>query len=126
MDDLTVTTSLVPGSRWILQGLERLISWVRMSFKPAKSRSLVLKKGKVVDKFRFKISETTIPTLSEKPVKSLGKVFDCNLKDKVAIQRTCGDLGVWLTKVVWVARAFQVMDLPACHSSHGFVATATL
>lgn len=70
MDDLTVTTSSVPGSRWILQGLE--------------SRSLVLKKGKVVDKFRFKISETTIPTLSEKPVKSLGKVFDCNLKDKVA------------------------------------------
>lgn len=65
MDDLTMKKSSVPGSRWILQGLERLISWARMSFKPAKSRSLVLK-GKVV---------------SEKPVKSLGKLFDCSFKD---------------------------------------------
>ncbi len=34
MDDLTVTTTSVPGCRWILQGLEKLISWARMSFKP--------------------------------------------------------------------------------------------
>ena len=45
MDDLTVTTA-VPGARWILQGLENIMAWARMSFKPAKSRSLVLKKGK--------------------------------------------------------------------------------
>lgn len=109
MDDLTVTTSSVPGSRWIFQGFERLISWARMSFKPAKSRSLVLKKGKVVNMFRFKILETTIPTLSEKPVKSLGKLFDCTLKDTAAIQRTCGDLGVWLTKVdkSWLLGRFK-------------------
>lgn len=50
-----------------------------MSFKPSKSKSLVLKKGNVVDKFRFKIAESTIPTLSEEPVKSLGKLFDCSL-----------------------------------------------
>ncbi len=53
MDDLTITTTSVPGSRWILQGLERVITWARMSFKPSKSRSMVLKKGKVVDKFCF-------------------------------------------------------------------------
>lgn len=41
MDDLTVTTASVPDSRWILQGLERIIKWARMSFKPTKSRSLV-------------------------------------------------------------------------------------
>lgn len=28
MDDLTITTSSVPGSRWILQGLERIIKWL--------------------------------------------------------------------------------------------------
>ncbi|KAK0143143.1 hypothetical protein N1851_018727 [Merluccius polli] len=49
MDDLTITTS-VPGSRWILQGLERLITWATMSFKPSKSRSMVLKKGKKSNK----------------------------------------------------------------------------
>lgn len=53
MDDLTVTTTSVPGCRWILQGLERLMNWARMDFKPAKSMSLVVKKGKVTDKSWF-------------------------------------------------------------------------
>ena len=53
MDYLTVTTA-VPGARWLLQGLESIMVWARMSFKPAKSRSLVLKKGKVTDRFRIK------------------------------------------------------------------------
>lgn len=40
MDDLTVTTPLVPGGQWILQGLEKLIKkwW-----------------GKVVEKFHFQV-----------------------------------------------------------------------
>ena len=46
------------------------------SFKPAKSRSLVVKKGKVTDRFRFNIEGSMIPSVSEKPVKSLGKVLD--------------------------------------------------
>ena len=75
MDDLTITTTSVPGSRWILQGLEKLITWARMSFKPSKSRSMVLKKGKVIEKFSFFISGTVIPTITEQPVKSLGKLF---------------------------------------------------
>lgn len=49
MDDLTVTTESVPGCRWILQGLKKLVEWARMHFKPAKSRSMVLRKGKVED-----------------------------------------------------------------------------
>lgn len=69
-----------------------------MCFKPSKSRSLVLKRGKVVDKFHFTISGTIIPTLSEKPVKSLRKLFDCSLKNSAAIHKTCGDLEAWLTK----------------------------
>ncbi|XP_023810165.1 uncharacterized protein LOC105353972 [Oryzias latipes] len=99
MDDLTITTSSVPGSRWILKGLEKLITWARMSFKPSKSRSMVLKRGKVVDKFRFSISVTAIPTITEQPVKSLGKFFDSSLKDAAAIQKSNKELGVWLTKV---------------------------
>ncbi|KAJ3583921.1 hypothetical protein NHX12_015418, partial [Muraenolepis orangiensis] len=46
MDDLTVMTESVPGCRWILKGLEELVEWARMRFKPAKSRSMVLRKGK--------------------------------------------------------------------------------
>ncbi|XP_041934289.1 LOW QUALITY PROTEIN: uncharacterized protein LOC121697073, partial [Alosa sapidissima] len=96
MDDLTVTTTSVPGCRWILQGLEKLITWARMSFKPAKSRSLVLKKGKVTDRYRFSLAGATIPSITEQPVKSLGKVFDCSLKDSSSIQRTSKELEGWL------------------------------
>lgn len=99
MDDLTVTTESVPGCRWILQGLEKLISWARMRFKPAKSRSLVVKKGKVTDRFRFNIDGSMIPSISEKPVKSLGKVFDSSLKDASSIQATCQELDSWLRAV---------------------------
>ncbi|XP_061925310.1 uncharacterized protein LOC133664585 [Entelurus aequoreus] len=99
MDDLTVMTESVPGCRWILKGLEKLVEWARMRFKPAKSRSMVLKKGKVEDKFRFNITGTAIPTISEKPVKSLGKVFDCSLRDTTSIQSTCAELDGWLKSV---------------------------
>lgn len=33
------------------------------------------------DKFRFSIAGITIPSITEKPVKSLGKVFDSTLRD---------------------------------------------
>ena len=98
MDDLTVTTTSVMEGRWLLKGLERNMTWARMYFKPAKSRSLVLKKGKVMEKVRFTISGETIPTLSEKPIKSLGKTFNSSLKDTAAKQNI-KDLEKWLTKI---------------------------
>lgn len=99
MDNLTVMTTSVPGCRWLLQGLERLISWARMSFKPAKSRSLVLRKGKVADRFCFALGETPIPTVTEKPVKSLGKVFNSSLRDSDALLQAKADLTSWLTAI---------------------------
>lgn len=73
MDDLTVTIRSVPEGRWLLQGLEKLISWVKMSFKPSKFRAMVLKKGKVTDKFCFLLDGTEIPSItnSQEPGKGL-------------------------------------------------------
>ena len=99
MDDLTVTTTSVMGGRCLLKGLERYITWARMYFKPEKSRSLVVKKGKVMEKVRFTVAGETIPTLSEKPIKSLAKNFNSSLKDTVAKQKTIKDLEEWLTKI---------------------------
>ncbi|XP_030004234.1 uncharacterized protein LOC115429122 [Sphaeramia orbicularis] len=99
MDDLTVTTESIAGCRWILKGLEKQVEWARMHFKPAKSRSMVLRKGKVEDKFRFYIAGTAIPTITEKPIKTLGKVFDSSLKDRASIQSTCSELDGWLKSV---------------------------
>ena len=99
MDDLTVTTTSVMGSRWILRSLEKLIAWARVKFKPAKSRLFVMKKRRTADKFRFSIAGTMIPTLSECPVKSLGKIFDTTLRDTNAVRAAVGDLELWLTRV---------------------------
>ncbi|RXN22985.1 reverse transcriptase [Labeo rohita] len=60
---------------------------------------MVLKKGKVSDRFRFALGETTIPSVTEKPVKSLGKIFDSFLKDSAAIKQTKRDLTIWLTAI---------------------------
>lgn len=116
MDELTVTTESVPGCRWILQGLQKLVDWAHMHFKPANSRSLVLKKGKFEEKFRFHIAGIAIPTISEKPVKSLGKVFDSSLMDTRSIQATYIELECWLKSVDKSAMEVQTLVVPAQHS----------
>ena len=69
-----------------------------MSFNARKLRSLVLKKGKIIEE-RFKLSGEFIPTIKQNPVKSLGKRFDDSLKDTVAIQETKENLERWLNKI---------------------------
>lgn len=99
IDDLTIMTTAVPGCRWLLEGLEQLTTWVRMSFKPAKSRSLVLRKGRVTDQFSFPCGGTKISSVTEKPIESPGKSFTSNLKDTTAHQATSDDLNSWLATV---------------------------
>lgn len=96
---MTVTTRSVPATRWILQVQEKLITWARLGFKPTKSRFLVLKRGKVVDRFHFSLAGAIIPSITEQPVKSLGKVFDCSLEDSASIQKTSKELKTWLSRV---------------------------
>ncbi|KAK0134731.1 Retrovirus-related Pol polyprotein from type-2 retrotransposable element R2DM [Merluccius polli] len=74
MDDLTVTTESVPGGRWILTGLEKLMGWARMNI-------------------------PTISELGEVPIKSLGKFFDSSLRDTASIKSTCDELEGWLKDV---------------------------
>ncbi len=53
-----------------------------------KVQVLVLKKGKVTDRFRFRLGEHQIPSVTERPVKSLGKAFNCRLNDRDSIKVT--------------------------------------
>ena len=64
----------------------------------SKSRSLVIKNGKVKEE-RFKIGNEIIPTVSEKPVKFLGKFFDDSLSDKQNVRETCKQLDDWMKTV---------------------------
>ena len=50
-------------------------------FKPKKSRSLSLRKGKVSQHTHFNVGGQRIPTVSEEPVKSLGRWHDETLRD---------------------------------------------
>ena len=70
-----------------------------MRFKPVKYRSMVLRKGKVEHKFRLNITDAAIPTITEKPVKSIGNVFDCSLRDATSIQSAFIELDGWLKSV---------------------------
>ncbi|XP_045174487.2 uncharacterized protein LOC123535800 [Mercenaria mercenaria] len=82
MDDMTVTTESHIQTRWILKVLDKTITWARIQFKPAKSRCLIVKKGKVMNKFKLFIQDEEIPALANNPIKCLGKWFDSSMTDK--------------------------------------------
>lgn len=59
-----------------------LTDWANMDFKPEKSRSLVLKKGRTQDRVCFRINDTIVPMFQERPVKSLVNWYRADLSDK--------------------------------------------
>ena len=81
MDDLTITTTTHIQARWILTALEELTSWARMKFKPAKSRYMVIKNGRLTTRFRLRIQDEDIPSIERNPIKCLGKWYDDTLQD---------------------------------------------
>ena len=81
MDDLTLLNPSTKDSQCILTKLITLMEWARMKFKPKKSRSLVLSSGKLNEEFHFYMYDEPIPSVSEQPVKSLGRWYTKDLKD---------------------------------------------
>ncbi|KAK0153078.1 putative ferric-chelate reductase 1 [Merluccius polli] len=112
MDDLTITAKSVPQGRWILDDLVELTNWARMEIKPAKSRSLILMRGRVeyqfLFQFFFKIREDIIPTVQEKPVRSLGKWYRADLNDKESVKEMFIQAETWMTSL-------EKSGLPSCH-----------
>ncbi|GFN77645.1 reverse transcriptase [Plakobranchus ocellatus] len=76
MDDTTIICFKEDETRRMLTRLGVLMSWCRMEFKPKKSRSLSIRKGKVGEATTFTLAEQQIPTVSQKPGKSLGRWYD--------------------------------------------------
>jgi len=73
MDDFTITTSTHVQARWILKALDDVVTWARMKFKPRKSKSMVIRSGKVTSKFQLRVQWEMIPSIEENPIKCLGK-----------------------------------------------------
>lgn len=86
MDDMTTITTTAPCTRRLLEKLQENISGARMKFKPSKSRSISIVKGKLTEQ-RFYINQEPIPTVSEKPINSLGRWYNSKLKDSDQIHK---------------------------------------
>ena len=78
MDDITIVVPSQIAAIGLLQRYYDLFTWARMKVKPKKSRSLSLVGGSVRE-IHFKIRGDKIPTVREKPVKSLGRLYSIPL-----------------------------------------------
>ena len=81
MDGTTIICSKEDETRRMLERLDVLMAWCRMKFKPKKSRSLSVRKGKIDATTIFTVASQHIPTVSQEPVKSLGRWYDASMKD---------------------------------------------
>ena len=73
MDDTTIISTSEIDTRMILERLDEVVTAARMTLKPKKSRSLSLRKGKGDRSVSFRVADQVIPSISEEPVKSLGR-----------------------------------------------------
>lgn len=81
MDDITIISPKKAEVEASIARLHELIDRCAMRFKPSKSRSLSLCKGKAVPNSYF-IGNERIPTLAEQPVKSLGRWYCLPITDR--------------------------------------------
>ena len=90
IDDLTLATETHVQARWMLSALEETANWARMMFKPTKSRSLIIRKGKQADRFILKIQKskarTSLQSLTTQ-LSALENGFDDSLNDQEKILR---------------------------------------
>ena len=129
MDDITILVPSQIAADGLLQRYYDLFTWARMKAKPRKSRSLSLVGGSVRE-IHFKIGGDKIPTVKEKPVKSLGRLYSIPLTDrhrgtevqKVAlkehksIDKTClpGNMKAWcyqhglLPRLLWPLQMYEI------------------
>ena len=79
MDDIPILVPSQTAPDGLLQRYYDLSTWARIKPKPKRSRSLSLFGGSVRE-IHFKIGGDEIPTVREKPVKSLGRLYSIPLE----------------------------------------------
>ena len=73
MDDTTIICLKEDETRRMLERLDVLMTCCRMKFKPKKSHSLSVRNGKIHATTSLLVAKQKIPTVSQEPVKSLGR-----------------------------------------------------
>ena len=100
MDDMTILSSRESTTQNLISFMDELMIWCRMKFKPQKSRSLSLRRGKLNQNVNFEIGGQRIPTVSDLPVKSLGRWYDESMKDTNQVKETSKTLQEGLLKII--------------------------
>ena len=80
MDDIVTTTENMVQTKHLLSKLVGKLEWAELYVKPEKCRSLVIKKGKV-SQMTPSIGGNPITSITEKPIKYLGKLYNRALND---------------------------------------------
>ena len=85
MDDIATTTGSLVQTKYLLDKLVKKLTWAGLSVKPEKCRSLVIIKGEVSQRTP-EVEGKQITSITEKPVKYLGKTYNKTLKDAEQIE----------------------------------------
>ena len=99
MEDTTILSSKESTTRKLISFMDELMIWCRMKFKPQKSRSLSLRRGKFNQNVNFEIGGQIIPSVSDLPVKSLERWYDVSMKDTNQVKETSKTLQGGLLKI---------------------------
>ncbi len=75
-----------------------MVTWSRLQFKPEKSRSLSILKGKLTGNI-FKIQGSEISTIQDQRIRCLGKQYDSSLKDSRNLTNTKDQQNTWLKAI---------------------------
>ena len=79
-----------------------------MSFRAAKSRSVVIDKGKVIDISPFSFKGEIIPSIHANPVRFLGRTIDLTVSDKHSVE-------IFVTEVL---SGLKLIDKPSHKRTH--------
>ena len=87
MDDLTTTTETMVQAKYLLDEIASKLNWAGLTVKPEKCRSLVIVKGEI-SKRTPELNGQPITSITEKPVKYLGKTYNMSMTEKEQIEQT--------------------------------------
>ena len=80
MDDIATRTENLVQTKYLLDKLVEKLKWAGLSIKPEKSRSLVIIGGKVSNRTPS-IEGVPVTSITEKPIKYLGKLYNKTLNE---------------------------------------------
>ncbi|CAJ1053434.1 hypothetical protein D4764_02G0002730 [Xyrichtys novacula] len=86
MDNMMTITTTNACTKRLLDKIQENIKWLGMEIKPSKFRSISIVQGKLTNE-KVHVNNEPIPTVLEKPIKSLGCWYSADLKDSKQVEQ---------------------------------------